>query len=785
MWKRPALVSAACVAAVFFALPTNPAVIPLVRSQERPRLASREEELAEKVRSAIDRGVTYLKDQENNTGDWEKNSIHTNFPGGETALAMLALLNSGVPPSDPIIKRGLIYLRGLKPQHTYVVGIQTMVLAAARDPIDRVQIQKNVDWLWDNRVKGGDELLGWDYRGGGQSPDMSITQYALLGLHDAHQYGGAKIEREKWVKVRDLYLRTQNADGGWGYGRGRDDASILTMTTAGLCGLSIVATELNEGREVLLNDGTAKNCGDYKENPARARAEAWITQHFSFKNDRATYYNLYGIERAGRLSGQRFLGNHDWYREGCNFLLREQNRETGAWTNNTQRDASPIVATSFALLFLSKGRTPVLISKFVHGPGDDWNNDRHDVRNLVDYSSKEMFKQTPLAWQIFDTKRTTIENQADLLAVTADLLQSPIVYLNGHKAPELTPNEKKLLKEFVDNGGFIFAEACCGKKEFADGFRELVKELFEDELTPLPAEHPIWRSWAPIAAGDPFKLEGLQQGCKTIVVLSPQDLSCLWESNLRDTPRGQAAFRLGGNIIAYATGMELPKPRLTQMEVASKEAAKPIPRGYLKVGQIKHGGDWQPAPKAMPNLMRYLRERAGLDVSLETQMLLPNKDIDDFKFLYMHGRNEFQIRDDGIENMRATLESGGLLLADACCGKKAFDRSFRAFAAKLFPDQKLERIPLTDDLFSKELNKEAIKSVRCRVETASGAPEKEYRDMPPFLEGIKYNGRWVVIYSKYDLGCALEKRPSSDCLGHDNASALRIAGAAVLYALKR
>src|SRR5262249_45093884 len=139
-----------------------------------------------------------------------------NFPGGETALAMLALLNSGVPPSDPIIKRGLAYLRNLKPQHTYVVGIQTMVLAAARSPGDREQIQKNVEWLWTNRVKGGnDDLLGWDYRAGGNSPDNSITQYALLGLHDAHQFGGAKIEREKWVKIRDLYLRTQNPDGGW------------------------------------------------------------------------------------------------------------------------------------------------------------------------------------------------------------------------------------------------------------------------------------------------------------------------------------------------------------------------------------------------------------------------------------------------------------------------------------------------------------------------------------------------------------------------------------------
>ena len=57
--------------------------------------------------------------------------------------------------------------------------------------------------------------------------------------------------------------------------------------------------------------------------------------------------------------------------------------------------------------------------------------------------------------------------------------------------------------------------------------------------------------------------------------------------------------------------------------------------------------------------------------------------------------------------------------------------------------------------------------------------------MPPALEGIKVEGRWVVIYSKYDLGCALEGHKSSDCLGHTRDSALQIATAAVLYSLKR
>ena len=64
--------------------------------------------------------------------------------------------------------------------------------------------------------------------------------------------------------------------------------------------------------------------------------------------------------------------------------------------------------------------------------------------------------------------------------------------------------------------------------------------------------------------------------------------------------------------------------------------------------------------------------------------------------------------------------------------------------------------------------------------------------MRPALEGIRVwldekhkDYRWVVIYSRYDIGCALEKHQSSDCLGHDYESALRLGSAVVLYALQR
>ena len=93
-----------------------------------------------------------------------------------------------------------------------------------------------------------------------------------------------------------------------------------------------------------------------------------------------------------------------------------------------------------------------------------------------------------------------------------------------------------------------------------------------------------------------------------------------WEANDTKSPQGRAAFQLAANIIAYATGMEPPRPRLTKMVIPRDESKEQVRRGYLKVGQLRYspsgGGDWRPAPKAMRNLMSEVR-KAGIDVLLE------------------------------------------------------------------------------------------------------------------------------------------------------------------------
>lgn len=765
---------------------------------------AKKELLADQVKNAIDRGVRYLRNTQLTNGSWEKGVAAEGMEGGWTGLAVLALLNSGLPATDPTVERGLKFLRTVEPTHTnqtYVKSLQTMAFAEAKLPEDRQRIQENVRWLLENRVYDEGRFLGWGYKPFPikelKVADNSNTQFAVLALWYAKQ-AGFDIRPDVWREIREFYLRTQSQEGGWNYApdlriKADGNTSSITMTAAGLSGLTIAGMELNEAREELLDDGTARNCGIYREQNGMTQGLDWLTRHFKIELRGRTYYNLYGLERAGRLSGQRFFGPYDWYREGAKYLVGAQ-RADGSWLTEDYWDRWPQVSTGLALLFLSKGRTPVLVSKLVHGDWPrkeadlDWNNDRNDLRHLVDFASKNLFKGLPLAWQTFDMSRALHEQTTEeaMQEVTSELLQSPIAYITGHKSPlhRFTASEKNLLKRYVDNGGFILAEACCGSPDFDRGFRSLVGELWPDrELEPLPPEHPVWTAFHRVIPGNPYKLYGLSGNCKTVLIYSPVDLSCKWESNRLKDGLVLQAFHLGDNIIAYATGMEPPRPRLTKIEVASNRDDPPaIPRGYFKAAQVKIPGEPRPAPRALRNLLEFVNREAGLDVSLKVEdRFVSDKSAVDYKFLYMHGRGEFRFDPDDLASLRFNLQNGGLLFADACCGKEPFDQSFRKFAKDLFPQAKLEPVPLNDVLFSKELNETPLTeaNIRCRQKVGGDMLPCE-----PFLEGIKHEGRWVVLYSKYDIGCALEGHKASDCRGYDRESAQMLGRAAVLYTLR-
>ncbi len=155
-------------------------------------------------------GVKYLRQQKGEL--WENpvaNCAASPLAGGRASLALLALLNCGVPPNDPDVQSGLNYLRTIPPSKTYVVALQTMVFARAGEAVDRERIQRNVDWLI--KTKGD---YGWSYGGERTGlPDNSNTQYALLGLHEGI-VAGAKVDAKVLEELRRLLRPDSDPDPG-------------------------------------------------------------------------------------------------------------------------------------------------------------------------------------------------------------------------------------------------------------------------------------------------------------------------------------------------------------------------------------------------------------------------------------------------------------------------------------------------------------------------------------------------------------------------------------------
>lgn len=55
----------------------------------------------------------------------------------------------------------------------------------------------------------------------------------------------------------------------------------------------------------------------------------------------------------------------------------------------------------------------------------------------------------------------------------------------------------------------------------------------------------------------------------------------------------------------------------------------------------------------------------------------------------------------------------------------------------------------------------------------------------PYLEAIEIDGRLAVIYSKYDISCALERQSTVSCEGYVPEDAVKLAINLVIHALSQ
>ena len=408
----------------------------------------------------------------------------------------------------------------------------------------------------------------------------------------------------------------------------------------------------------------------------------------------------------------------------------------------------------------------------------DWMTDPQDIHNLLRWTNAQLgIKYKPITTKFH--------------SFSYDPAEIPILYLSGHQGFEWTDEYRKNVRWFLQDGGYLIGDACCGSKPFAQSFMKEVSSIFPNrEFKPLQSDHPVFSCFYDIKkvqynegkkktrVAAPYVL-GISIGCRTCVMLTPYDMSCGWDGHEHDKgPRIAIndAKRLGANMITYCLA-NYQLGRFLSTEKVYYEKEEPT-RDEFVFGQVVHGGDWDPDPSAVANLLKFVGSHSTMEVQFKRANVDLRKATDalQYPFLYLTGHGDFRLTEQEVQSLRRYLTSGGVLLADSCCGRTNFDRSFRRELRRVLPDKKLSKLPANHPLYSARATIRTVRYTDLVRQTQGGLNT-------PHLEGITLGGTLCVIYSPYDLGCGWEEQVHPYSKGYSSADALKIGMNVLVYSM--
>ena len=343
------------------------------------------------VKTAIDKGLAWLKTQQKEDGSWST----TDHPA-LTALPLLAFQREPTgkyaKEQPDFLKKGYDFLRSnAKPDggiynvglSNYTTSVAMMALLARSEPKDEPLIESARKFVAGQQATGMakpelDGGFGYGPTGSSpkrQHPDLDNTLVALEALR---AYANARPNKElaagkdlNWKAAIDFISRCQNLPetnkeawasgdaankGGFIYYPGFSNAgeqdlpdgkkalrSYGSMTYGGL--LSFIYADLPKGdqRVTAALDWLKKNY-TLEENPGMGRAGLYYYLHLATKGLASA-----GIERFDTADGKKI----DWPREIATKLMNLQNAD-GSWVNDTARwmEKDAVLVTCYGVMAL-------------------------------------------------------------------------------------------------------------------------------------------------------------------------------------------------------------------------------------------------------------------------------------------------------------------------------------------------------------------------------------------------------------------------------------------------
>lgn len=702
--------------------------------------SSRAQVTEEQIDAAIEAGIAQIWQQQQSEGRWGRYDWAGghHYAWGRDAIALLTLEFADVEIDDPRFQKGLKLFLEAELEQNYEQCCRTMMLAhlARRTRGDRQagfkkQLIENVRWIEEAQGDHG----GWTYvslKGGKGYHDFSNSQMAVLALSEAI-LSGVEVSPEVMKKAQDLFLSAQRPDGAWNYRLGdQKEQSYGSMTAAAVATLFITRDYLTPQVGCPCRGGRAPRQTSAVDK-AIAGGIKWLGQNYVSDNNPGysqhwwIEYWHYSVARVGVATGYRFIGDHNWYREGAVYAcprtaLGGQNFPYGC----------------LATLFLIKGKAPLLFNKLTwDGP---WDLHPRDLANLTRYIGN--LKEQQVAWQ-------TVPVTASL----DDWREAPVLYISAEERIDFTDDQKDKLRQFTETGGTVFFEATCGSRNARAWWETLCKELWPKyEFQKLPDDHPLWTADATVPAGRRPLLYGLSDGLRTFVFLAPTDISCSW--NTVGTTRNAETFLVGNNLFMYASDKRPIRKHLARRPALptylSGVTVRSGARESLKMAALKTGGDWYAGERYQPMVQYNARRAAGAPELVVADPVEPSGlEAAKLDVLWLTGRQSAALSDEAVKAVKAYLAAGGFLLAEATLGDDRFAASFAETAAKLGlkvgspkGDATLQTGTFTGDAAGYDL---------ANVRYSFHLKIKRIGQTGPLLQGLYLNEKRVGVYSPYDL----------------------------------
>ena len=776
------------------------ACVPALMLGSRPASAA----TPEQVDAALKKSKGYMYSKMDKAKYWEEvpvmdekegsHSVKGRQWGGLTAISIYALLASGEKHLDPNLNPAIEWIKKQRIIGNYALGLRAQIWTFLPPTPETKQLAiKDRDYLYKGMhrnplPKAGDkDRIGFypywfnddklKMQPGDRGWDLSVSQYGVLGMWACEQIEGVEVPIDYWAETDKAWKAAMftegDAKGAWAYKRfgGNDptqphEQPKATMTAAGVATLFIT-------QDYLLQYSNFGFCKGGANNTHIEAGLAWMDKNVNQLLGGGQFYGMYGVERIGVASGKKYFGTVDWYNVGADYLVKTQAAD-GSWGGS-------IPNTCFAMLFLARGRSPVIMNKLEYSLNDPanakinlpWAQRPRDVANFSRFAGK--MSEQYFNWQV-----------VNLRVSPDDLHDAPILYVSGSKKLDFTDPEIAKLREYSSAGGLILFNADCADEEFVKsivGPAGIGKKLFPKyEFRELPAAHPIYvdqvyqaRNWKTKP-----KVLGVSNGVRELAILIPDaDIGRAWQSRAEKTK--EEAYQLGMNIFYYAA--EKGNVRYRGATHVVKADPKIKPTVNVKIARLMVGDNPDPEPWGWQRLSAILHNQAAVGLKLEA--IKPGEKKlafgpTGFQMAHLTGTGNFTMSAPQRDEIKAFVNAGGTLVVDAAGGDGAFADAAEKELAAIFGGDASAIGPIIapDERVYEWVAPFKIAKFDYRKYTRGKLSGKL---TSPRVRGIERAGKQRVFYSREDLSAGMLGQPCDGILGYEPDTATAIMRNIVLY----